>query len=110
MLDVILLLLFNSLYIFGLWYAADYSVETNVDGVETYKEGEILGYLGYYAEMLPTWLYKPLLGCVVCMASLHSWVYPVFYPELTLMNLVTYIIYIFALSGFIAIVNERISH
>ena len=107
MIEILLLLLFNSLYIFGFFSATDYT-ET-VDLTPDPNDREALWWIKWGLRNAPQWLQKPIFGCVVCMASVHSWVYPVFYPELTLINLVTYIIYIFALSGFNAIVNERIS-
>jgi len=90
MTDLLTLLAFNSLYIFGLWNSADYSL--NVD--KGYDTGEILGKLGYYAQNLPTWLNKPLIGCVICMASLHSFPYWLIY-DFTLFNGCIWILYTF---------------
>ena len=105
MIDLLTLLAFNSLYILGLYNSADYSL--NVD--QKYDKGEILGRLGYYVEMLPMWLYKPLLGCVICMASIHS--YPFWLVnDFTLFNLGIWILYIFALSGLNLIIYERVTN
>lgn len=107
MTETLLLLLFNSLYIFGFYSATDYGL--TVDKTPDPNDREALWWVKWSLRNAPMWLQKPLFGCVVCMASVHSWVYLVFNPELTLINGVTYIIYIFALSGFNALVNERIS-
>lgn len=109
MLEILLLLLFNSLYIIGLWNSTDYSIQEDVDGRKTYKEGEILGKLGYHTRNLPEWLYKPLLGCVMCMASIHS--YPFWLiNDFTLLNGCIWILYIFALSGLNLIIYERVTN
>lgn len=107
MIDLLLLLVFNSLYIFGFYSATDYG-ET-VDKTPDPKDREILWFIKWGLRNAPNYIQKPIFGCVVCMASVHSWMYWIFTPELTLHNLVTYIIYIFALSGFNAIVNDRLS-
>lgn len=55
--EIILHVLYCSLFIFGLWNAA--------------QKGFILHRLDNYAEAyLPEFLYKPLIGCVLCMASI----------------------------------------
>jgi len=107
MTEILLLLIFNSLYIFGFSYATDYGL--NVDNKPDPNDRELLWFIKWYLRNAPSWVQKPLFGCVVCMASVHSWPYLLFNPELTLLNGVTYIIYIFALSGFNAIVNDRLS-
>ena len=104
MIDTIALLLFNSLYIIGLWNATDYSEDVD----KRYKEGEILGYLGYITRNLHPYLRKPLLGCVICMASIHS--YPFWLVnDFTLLNGCIGILYIFALSGLNLIIYERLA-
>lgn len=107
MIETLLLLLFNSLYIFGFATATEYgeTVELKPDP----NDREILWWIRWRLRDAPKWVQKPVFGCVVCMASLHSWVYLIYNPDLTFINLVTYIIYIFALSGFNAIVNDRLS-
>lgn len=104
MTDLLLLLLFNCLYIFGFYNSTDYSVGVN----DKYQEGEILGRLGYYTRNLPLWLRKPLLGCVMCMASIHSYPFWIF-NEVSLLNGGIYILYIFALSGLNAIIYEGVT-
>ena len=105
MTELLLLLIFNSLYIFGFSSATEYGL--NVDKEPNDKE--LLWFIRWYLRNAPDWIQKPIFGCVVCMASVHSWPYLLFNHELTLLNGATYIIYIFALSGFNAIVNDRLS-
>lgn len=107
MTETLLLLIFNSLYIFGFYSATEY--QENVELRPDPKDREILWFVKWYLRNAPRWVQKPVFGCVVCMASLHSWPFLLFNHELTLLNGATYIIYIFALSGFNAIVNERLS-
>jgi len=105
--QILVLLILNSLYIFGFSMATEYGL--TVDKTPDPKDKELLWWIRWGLRNAPMWVQKPIFGCVVCMASLHSWVYPLFYHELTLTNLLTYIIYIFALSGFNAFVNGRLS-
>jgi len=105
MIELTLLLLFNCLYIFGFYNSTDYSVDVN----KKYQEGEILGRLGYMTENIPQWLRKPLLGCVMCMASIHSFPFWMF-NDFTLLNGGVYILYIFALSGLNALVYEGVTN
>ena len=108
MTELLLLLLFNSLYIFGFASATQYG-ET-VDKTPDPNDKELLWFIRWHLRNAPKYIQKPIFGCVVCMASVHSWVYILFYPELTLLNVATYIIYIFALSGFNQLVNDKLSN
>lgn len=103
--DILVLLILNSLYIFGFANATEHS--SKVDYVPYDKE--ILWFIRYYLRKAPKWIKNPIFDCVVCMASLHSWPYLLFNHELTILNVATYIIYIFALSGFNKFVNDRVS-
>lgn len=105
--SILLLLILNSLYIFGFSTATDY--EETVDFKPDPDDRQILWRISWYLRDAPRWVQNPICYCVVCMASLHSWPYLLFHHELTLLNGATYIIYIFALSGFNAIVNEKLS-
>ena len=107
MIELLLLIALNYLYIFGLDNSTEYGL--TVDKEPDPKDRELLWWVRWGLRNAPLWLQKPIFGCVVCMASLHSWPYWIFNPDLTLHNLVTYIIYIFALSGINAIVNDRLS-
>jgi len=106
MTEILLLLLFNSLYIFGFNNATRYTED--VDRQPDPNDREVLWFMRWWLKDAPVWLKNPLFDCVVCMSSLHSWVYLVFNHELTLTNGITYIIYIFALSGFNKMVNDRL--
>lgn len=106
MTEILLLLIFNSLYIFGFATSTEYG-ET-VDKTPDPKDRELLWWIRWGLRNAPLWVQKPIFGCVVCMASLHSWPYWIF-TDLTLHSAITYIIYIFALSGINAIVNDRLS-
>ena len=103
--NIILLLIFNCLYIFGFHKATQYN---DVNGKADPNDREVLWWLRYYLRNAPNGLKKPLFGCVVCMASIHSWVFWVF-NEFNLTSLCIYIIYIFALSGLNSFVNDRLS-
>lgn len=105
--DIIALLILNSLYIFGFSNATYYQESIVYD--DTIFDKEILWRIRYYLRKAPKWIKNPVFDCVVCMASLHSWPYLLFHHELTILNLGTYIIYIFALSGFNKFVNDRLS-
>ncbi len=107
MIEILLLLIFNSLYIFGFSSATDYGLD--VDKKPDPTDRELLWFIRWYLRKAPDYIQKPIFRCVICMGSLHSWPYLLFHHELTLLNGTTYIIYIFALSGFNAIVNDRLS-
>jgi hypothetical protein len=66
--EVILTLLLNSLFIWGLYAASQYSFDIN--GNITDKE--ILWKLKYYAEKLPLFIGKPLILCPICMSSVYG--------------------------------------
>ena len=58
MLQISLLLLFNSLYCLGFYLSA--------------QDGMLLSFVTKYGSRLG-WYFNPIAGCVTCMASLHSW-------------------------------------
>lgn len=62
MIDLLLILTINSLYIFGLWYAA---------GKEMIFEPLVKPF-----EDFPWWFKKPIYDCPICMASVHSYIFP----------------------------------
>ncbi len=107
MIEIFPILILNSLYIFGFANATQYGLD--VDLKPDPEDRELFWFIRWGLRNAPKWVQKPIFGCVVCMASLHSWPYLFYNPELTILNVVTYIIYIFALSGFNAIVNDRLS-
>jgi len=105
MIDLLTLLIINALYILGLYNSTAFN--TDVDSRYDAPNSEILGFLGYYGEKLPQWLYKPLIGCIICMGSIHSFPFWFIY-DFTLLNGFIWILYIFALSGLNLIIYERI--
>lgn len=102
MIDLIILLLLNSLYIIGFHNAVDY--ELDKDKI-TVIHKQVLWQFAYYTDWLPQLIKIPLYDCLKCMASLHSiipyWVIGNY--DFTLNNLFIYFFYIFALSGLNAI-------
>ncbi len=46
-------------------------------------QGDIFYFLRRLAVKAPQWIFKPLIGCVNCMASLHTAVVMLFYNALT---------------------------
>lgn len=81
-------LIINSLFIFGLKYST--------------QPSEILGNLGLYASTLPNWISKPLLGCLMCMSSIWGLVF--FVATKGVLHTYDYgvitLVYIIALCGF----------
>jgi hypothetical protein len=59
MIDILISCLFASLYCVGIWIASD-------EGMILYRPKEWL------KERLPKFIYKPLIGCVICTASIHG--------------------------------------
>jgi len=103
--DILLLLILNSLYIFGFANSTQYGLTVD----KTPDDKELLWFIRWRLRNAPAWIKNPLFDCVICMASLHSFPYLIFYHDLTLTNGATYIIYIFALSGFNKFVHDRVS-
>ncbi len=105
--SILVLLILNSLYIFGFHNSTYY--EQSIVYEDTIFNKEILWRIRWHLRKSPAWIQKPVFDCVTCMASLHSFPYLIFHHELTLTNGATYIIYIFALSGLNKFVHDRIS-
>lgn len=98
MIDLLVILTFNSLYCFGFWNACLYIPRNDINTPAT--KG-VLWFVEKWASN--KWFYKPLCGCLPCMASVHSII-----PYLSFMYvgdavnwnaLILYPIYIVALSG-----------
>jgi len=87
MIDTILFLFFNSLYVLGVYLA----LEDGMIFESIRKKGELLGKL---------WM--PIGGCVTCMASLHSWPYLIEFGFD-----IYYILYVFALASFNTIIYNK---
>ena len=108
MIETLLLLLFNSLLIYGFYYS------TTFDGWEGYVHYNFKDYdygaewkninwwLRYYGADLPMWVQKVVFRCPQCMASFHGgyvlmvWVFVNDYPLETMWLLPFYVL---ALSG-----------
>ena len=93
MIDIIILLAINSFLCFGFWNACLYDEVDDVKGVlwklEKWGQGK--------------WYYKPIGGCLPCMASLHSiypyWSYMFATESINIHSIMFYPVYIIALSG-----------
>ena len=105
MIGILILLLFNSALCFGFWNACLYEKISSCswDGEnyhDTHNKG-VLWRLEKYSK--DKWFYKPLCGCLPCMASFHSiypyWTYMYSTNALNLNAVLFYPVYILALSG-----------
>ena len=76
------LLLFNSLYIPGIWIITRYGFRElggnkrkNIPGriIFDRKSSMVFGWFGFmFEKYLPRFIHKPLISCVTCMASIHG--------------------------------------
>ena len=102
-LSILLLLVFNSLFIFGL-QAVTYW-EYDEDKKPTEKK--LLWFISYYAqEYYYSFIHKPLITCAVCMSSFYGAIFFLLFTDLTLFLLPVYCI---TLAGLNSIIYERIS-
>jgi len=112
MINLLILLVFNSLLCFGFWNACLYipkKIEKNFSRTDCWNcfkvvQEEVKGVLWFVEEWAKDkWFYKPLCGCLPCMASLHSvypyWIYVYIGGKDPLIMLLFYPVYILALSG-----------
>lgn len=112
MIELAILLMFNSLLCLGVWNAANYEVKKvwNVGG-NRWDEEEIKGVLWFLEKWAKDkWFYKPLCGCLPCMASFHSiypyWTYMYAANAINIHAVLFYPIYILALSGLNRLIEE----
>lgn len=86
-------LIFNSLYIVGLY--------------QSFQDGNIFARFNPYPH-LNKWkpsnvflkqLFKPVIGCVVCMASVHGLIFLFVFKNYIYIDIPIVIFYIFALAG-----------
>jgi len=96
MIELLTLLIFNSLLIIGIYNAVDYDLD--VDSKPVSKK--ILWFVGWYTRKLPSWFTDPIYGCIMCMASVHGFYMFWLFNDASLDNIPFYIFYTFALSGF----------
>jgi len=109
MIDIIILILINSALCFGFWNACYYeikkgSLQAGSEFAHIEKGEEIKGVLWFIDKWAKNkWFYKPLCGCLPCMASFHSiypyWTYMYATNCLNLNAILFYPVYILALSG-----------
>jgi len=84
-------LLLNSLYIVGLY--------------QSFQDGNIFErlnpfpYLHKNKKEKMMWIFKPLIGCVVCMASVHGLLFLFVFKNYFTLDISIVIFYIFALAG-----------
>jgi len=104
MIEILTLLIFNSLLIVGIYNAVDY--ELDVDRKPTNKK--ILWWVKWYTRKLPSWFTDPIYGCIMCMASVHSFYIFWLFNSASLENIPIYIIYIFALSGLNSLIYGKL--
>jgi len=91
--DILLLLIANSLYIFGIYTATDYRIDT--EGRPCDKMA--LWWLSYYTERaIGPWWSKPLFLCPACMASVHGTYFYFIFSE---KNILIYPFYVVILAG-----------
>jgi len=95
MIDLIILLVINSLYCVGVWLAT---------GEDMIFEKPAL----WLSERVPEFWLKPIFGCPTCMASLHSilpfwWMFHTVNTQTVLL----YIIYIPALATLNSLIAQR---
>jgi hypothetical protein len=94
--EILMFLLFNSLYIVGLRLAFD--------------EGMIFEKLNEKGEEYLGKLWMPIAGCVTCMASVHSWPYLLGYIDWSnwQRGLLDAFIYICALAATNTIIQKKL--
>lgn len=67
-------LLIASFWCFGFWKAFDTGMI--FESIDTWARGRTYsahdGTINVVKGHMPGWLYKPLMGCVICMASFHG--------------------------------------
>ena len=92
MIEILTILLLNTLYIFGL--------------KASMNEGMILEAIPKQLKWLPDWAKMPLFDCPICMSSGHSYIFPwlLLYLGNGLTLLWLYPIYVVALAGINSII------
>ena len=110
MVELIILLIFNSLLCFGVWNACFYERKvtglksSNEDQCYDYSVEETKGVLWFVDKWAKgKWFYKPLCYCLPCMASFHSvypyWTYMISTNCININAVLFYPVYVLALSG-----------
>lgn len=109
LLDLICLLILNSLMITGIYNVVDF--EYDKEGNPANKQ--FLWFIPYYTQWLPELIKTPLYDCIKCMASVHGtyifWGWAYFTGNMTPVFILIYIFYTFALSGLNTIIHAWFS-
>lgn len=114
MIELAILLVFNSFLCLGVWNAANYEVKRVWNETKSkWDNEEVKGVLWFLQKWtVNKWYHKPICGCLPCMASFHS-----IYPYLTYMYaanainihaLLFYPVYVLALSGLNRLIEEKL--
>jgi hypothetical protein len=105
MIDLLLLVVFNSLYIFGIKTITYYDVEVT-DTQEKIIDKMVFWKLRYWSiKYIGVYWSKPLLLCTPCMASVHGlYFYFIFSDK----NLIVLPFYLVILAGFNYIVSKYV--
>ncbi len=119
MLDLLILLLMNSALCFGFWNACYYEKLTGLLRSECsggrcheFNDEDVKGVLWFVDKWAKDkWFYKPLCGCLPCMASFHS-IYPyivyVMYADYNILQYALfYPVYVLALSGVNYLIDRK---
>lgn len=96
MIQILVVLILNSLYINGLRLA--------------FEEGMIFEKLGELGEEYFGKMWMPVAGCVTCMASIHSWPYLLGYIDWSnwKLGIIHAVLYICALAAVNTIIYKKL--
>jgi len=91
--EYLIVIILNSLYIIGFY--------------QSFQAGNIFAVFNpyhYFSRVNPDgimakWLLKPVIGCVVCMASVHGIIFLCVFRNYLYLDIPIVIFYIFALAG-----------
>jgi hypothetical protein len=102
MLELLVLLIFNSLLIVGIYSITQDGMIFHFARKLFIKSSDD----DFDEEYYVPWLFKPLIGCPTCMSSVHSTYFYWFFQEWTLQNLYIYPLYVLALAGLNALLHK----
>lgn len=122
---VLLLMIFNSLFIQGLYRSSMFEWKSNFMYKPTKRNmsvanidvqfNMIFWWVRYYSmKYFGDWWSKPIITCPTCMASIHStyfyFTFVYFYSEINLITALIYIPYVFALAGMNTLITSIIDN
>jgi hypothetical protein len=120
--EFISLIIITSLFIVGLHKSTEYYLDYN--NQPDPNDRMVLWFLRYYAEQwFPSWIYKPLIGCTACMASIWGslfywihywgawtiesfWSLPRFIIVTDVSFIMNWVVFVFAVSATNRIINN----